>query len=220
MAYGLEEGNMVHVPQTYKYTELPKDIQEKVLKAHEAKACEYDDWWCEIYDDTMHDMRSKGIDIDDVPRSASSGIRFTGFGSQGDGASFTGWVNLKEFLEVHKDILMQVPELYHMLGTAGQEPLVDIECSLTRVDNRYFHEKTVEFRWDIQWVDDSLDWVVGEVNTVGDLMNFVEVDIEDICRGYMKDLYVKLCQEYDYLQSEQCLINHDLRYTADGEEVW
>ena len=204
----------------YTCIELQDDIKTKVLKDHEAKACEYDDWYADIYDTTRRELLDKGIDIDDVPRSASCGIRFTGFHSQGDGASFTGWVNLKEFLEAHKDILMQVPELYHMLGTVGQEPLVEIECSLTRVSSRYYHEKTVKFMWDIAWVDDSLDWVEGEPNTVGDLMNLVEVDIENTCRQYMKDVYAKLREEYDYLLSEQCLIDNDLRYTADGEEVW
>ena len=162
-------------------------------------------------------MLTKGIDIDHVPKSSSCGISFTGFHSQGDGASFTGWLNLKEFLEAHKDILMKVPELYHMLGTAGQEPLVAIECSLVRVNARYYHEKTVELIWDVQWVDESVD---DELIPIGDLMNFIEDDIQDQCRVYMKDVYVKLKEYYDYLLSEQCLIDNDLRYTAEGEEVW
>lgn len=211
--------NMVHVPQKlYTYNELPQeDIKAKVLKYHEVKACEYDDWYSDIYDDTRAEMLTKGIDIDHVPKSSSCGISFTGFHSQGDGASFTGWLNLKEFLEAHKDILMKVPELYHMLGTAGQEPLVDIECFLVRVNARYYHEKTVELRWDVQWVDESVD---DELIPIGDLMNFIEDDIQDQCRQYMRDLYKKLEVGYDYLLSEQCLIDNDLRYTAEGEEVW
>lgn len=212
----MSNADMVHVPQKlYTYNELPDEIKATVLESHRDRACEYEDWYCEIYDATMHEMRSKGIDLDDVPRSASSGIRFTGFGSQGDGASFTGWINLKDFMHAHIDLIIKVPELYHMLGTAGQEPLVDIECSLTRINNHYHHEKTVEFRWDVQWVDGDAGY-----EDVEHLMCYIEQDIQDICRGYMRDLYAELYQEYDYLQSEGCLINNDLRYTADGEEVW
>ena len=110
---------MVHVPQKlYTYNELPKDIQEKVLEAHEAKACEYDDWYADIYDTTRRELLDKGIDIDDVPRSASCGIRFTGFHSQGDGASFTGWVNLKEFLEAHKELFQGMLAQIHELLSA------------------------------------------------------------------------------------------------------
>ena len=200
----------------YTCIELQDDIKTKVLEAHEAKACEYDDWYSEIYDTTRREMLDKGIDIDYASQSASCGIRFTGFGSQGDGASFTGRMYLKEFLEAHQDILREVPELYHMLGTAGQQPLVDVECSLSRVSSRYYHEKTVEFRWDVTFPYHG-EHLYTKVNAY---MSCIRDDIQDICRGYMKDLYAKLSTEYDYLQSEQCLVDNDLRYTADGEEVW
>ena len=207
---------MSNVDKLYTYNELQDDIKTKVLEAHEAKACEYDDWYAGIYDTTRREMLDKGIDIDDVPRSASSGIGFTGFGSQGDGASFTGGVYLKEFLEAHQDILMEVPELYHMLGTAGQQPLVDVECSLSRVSSRYYHESTVTFVWDV-----TFPYHGEHLHTRANaLMACIEDDIQDICRQYMKDMYAELSTEYDYLLSEQCLIYNGLRYTADGEEVW
>lgn len=48
-------------------------------------------WWEETYAQAKEDAKDKGFDIDD--------IRFSGFWSQGDGASWTGSVNLSQFLD-------------------------------------------------------------------------------------------------------------------------
>lgn len=51
------------------------------------------EWWDFTYEQAKEDAKQKGFDIED--------IRFSGFWSQGDGASWTGTVNLKQFLEHH-----------------------------------------------------------------------------------------------------------------------
>lgn len=50
-----------------------------------------DDWYQSVYDYYVEEGLAKGFDLDD--------IQFNGFGSQGDGASWTGNVKLMPFIE-------------------------------------------------------------------------------------------------------------------------
>jgi hypothetical protein len=74
---------------TYHYNELPEDARQKA-RAHYIENWIYDDWYDHIYEDAKEEGASKGFDIDD--------IAFSGFWSQGDGAMWTGDVELPEFI--------------------------------------------------------------------------------------------------------------------------
>ena len=54
-----------------------------------------DDWYEEIYARAKEDAPARGFSINE--------IQFNGFSSQGDGASWTGYVDLADFIEYHND---------------------------------------------------------------------------------------------------------------------
>jgi hypothetical protein len=85
----MQESQLISEETTYHYNELPEYARQKA-RAHYIENWIYDDWYDHIYEDAKEEGASKGFDIDD--------IAFSGFWSQGDGAMWTGGVDLPEFI--------------------------------------------------------------------------------------------------------------------------
>lgn len=153
------------------------------------------DWWDFTYDEFKIEMQTKGITVND--------INFTGFYSQGDGASFTGRIDMAQFLKVHG------LEEHYMGATffAGQG---ELWADLTRGSSHYCHEHSVE----ATLVDDTYnnfdDDIRFEVYTrMEEVLNNEWQELEDevnkICRGYMQDLYRQLRDEFEALTSKEAI---------------
>lgn len=154
------------------------------------------DWWEFTYDDFKLEMLEKGITVAD--------INFTGFYSQGDGASFTGRIDMIQFLKVHN------LEQEYMAATffAGQG---ELWAELDRGSSGYYHENSVNV---CLILDNYNNFEEGSTRhevyaTMEEVMEMdwkdLETDVEDICRGYMQDLYSKLREEYEYLTSKEVI---------------
>lgn len=168
-------------------------LQNELIEKYRDINVDYD-WWDCTYEDFKIEMQTKGITVEDM--------NFTGFYSQGDGASFTGRIDMIQFLKVHE------LEQEYMAATffAGQGELwVDI----TRGGSRYYHEQSVNFNL---IADNFNNYEEGSTRyEVYDTMDTVlnsewkdlETEVTDICRGYMQDLYSKLRDEYEYLTSDE-----------------
>ena len=77
---------------TFKYHELPEDAKD-VARRNYIEHWIHDDWYDYIYTDAKDEGFDKGFDIDD--------ISFSGFWSQGDGAMWTGTIDLPKFITHH-----------------------------------------------------------------------------------------------------------------------
>lgn len=154
------------------------------------------EWWEYTYDEFKIEMETKGITVAD--------INFSGFYSQGDGASFTGRIDMIQFLKVHE------LEQQFMGATffAGQG---ELWAELQRGSSGYYHENSVgvclllDSYNNYDYEDDSTRYQVYE--TMQEVMDSEWKDLEEevgsICRGYMQDLYSKLRDEYEYLTSDE-----------------
>lgn len=78
----------------YKFNELDERAKSKVREWYCEHAMHHE-WWDDVYEQAKKDGEDKGFDIDD--------IRFSGFWSQGDGASWTGRVDMVQFLAANLD---------------------------------------------------------------------------------------------------------------------
>lgn len=76
----------------YKFNELSETAKQHAIDDYAQRSMDWE-WWDTVYEDAKEDGKALGYDIDD--------IRFSGFWSQGDGASWTGRVNLYTFIEKH-----------------------------------------------------------------------------------------------------------------------
>ncbi len=176
------------------------------------------DWWDCTYDHFAEDMRIKHIEVDKM--------LFSGFWSQGDGASFTGHItNSKAFMETH-DLTETYPWVTKLLAAGG-----DFDLRIERTSHHYVHENTVsayiasadmfcnlldsdEFRDLIttQW-DKNLDKEYDQL----------ESHVTEIIRDYCVDLYHRLEKEYDYLTSDEAvwdaIVANDLDVIEEMETV-
>lgn len=152
------------------------------------------DWWEFTYDEFKLQMLEKGITVADM--------NFTGFYSQGDGASFTGRIDMVQFLKIHE------LEQRFMAATffAGQG---ELWADIDRGNSRYYHENSivvtvVRDNYN-NYEEGSTRYEVYE--TMNDVLDAEHDDLEEkvteICRSYMQDLYSKLRQEYEYLTSRE-----------------
>jgi hypothetical protein len=154
------------------------------------------EWWDCTYDEFKLEMQSKGITVNEM--------NFTGFYSQGDGASFTGRVDMIQFLKVH--------DLDHkyMAGTFFAEQ-GELWADITRGSSRYAHENSVNIALTVDsynnYEDSSTRFEIYEtMQEVLDLeLPDLEKEIEGICKGYMRDLYAKLRDEYEALTSKEAI---------------
>lgn len=160
---------------------------------------EHVEWWDCVYDDFKEDMEKVGIEVDDMS--------FSGFWSQGDGASFTGYMRPKPFFEHHKlaDSFPWIAKLIEMGG--------DFTLRIERTSHHYVHENTVSA--ELSFADmfthvlprDDLRSAIAE-----QWDNLLEVEYSTICdtvtdivRGYCRDLYRRLEETYDYLTSDEAV---------------
>ena len=178
----------------------------------------FDDWCDCVYDHFTEDMKAKHIEVDKM--------QFTGFWSQGDGASFTGHItDNKAFFEEHK-LTESYPWITKLMSMGGAFSLL-----IERTSHRYVHENSVSvelmhtdmfsnvisqsgLRGAIaeQW-DTQLD---AEYCTIADA-------VTDIIRGYCRDLYQRLETEYEYLTSDDAvwdaIVANDLDKVDEEEEA-
>lgn len=139
-----------------KFKELSPKVQEKVIeRMYQRYADSIDDWWYEeVIEEFKDEMKRYGVE--DVE------VYFSGFGSQGDGASFEGIVNdqelfLKNALGIHESTpIIQIGDQKHSdkilndlvdLGfdylDSDKYKAEDLSISFNKIDSRYHHERTM-----------------------------------------------------------------------------
>jgi len=96
-----------------------------------------DDWWECVYDSFRDAGLAKGFDLDD--------IQFSGFSSQGDGASWTGCVYLISFIEHF--VTHEHPEFsrYTVLVELIRNTWVDPTMGVSRKSFYYNHSGTMSY---------------------------------------------------------------------------
>src|SRR6266516_6387233 len=78
----------------YKFDELSEDAKKRALEQMRDNNTEVGDWWQFVYEDWQTKLEENGF--------FAVTIYFSGFWSQGDGASFEGKVDVAKWLTVNK----------------------------------------------------------------------------------------------------------------------
>ena len=196
---------MTFTPKQLKLIEKHRDINV------------FDDWWDWTYDDFKTQMANKHIEVDDM--------RFSGFWSQGDGASFTGYIkDNARFLKDH-DLTETYPWITKLLKMGG-----DFTLKIERTSHRYAHENTIG----VDLIYTTMFCHMIEYNQRDDLRSAVadrwdqHLDEEyasicgvvaEIIRGYCRDLYEQLEEEYNYLTSDEAVWEAIESNELDEEET-
>ena len=180
------------------YKDLSDEAKEHAFKRHQEYAQSNDYYWWESTQDYWVE-KLEGLGI----HTHTTDIKFSGFHSQGDGASFTGYIDLKQFLEAHPEIKNNHTHLYLStvpFDTDSEDYCEYYDVALTRLSNNYCHDHFVHLgEWNLTCDINRRDYFEG-------LMANVESDIEEQCREYMRELYKGLEAEHDYQQSMECFL--------------
>ena len=193
------------------------------------------DWWDTIYEDWTNLLEERGI--------TNAKIQFSGFHSQGDGASFTGMIDLRTLMEwQHKVIQASNKEAGETRSTCTTSSLIDyypaiyisqlgfnkdeyaeFNFELKRSNIPYSHSNTIYLDHVFECSDGDLeDELLACGSGSSDVeLGGIEQDLEELCQDMMKDIYKDLENQYDYLCSKEAFIedcdNHDFIFDADGE---
>lgn len=188
-----------------RFNALPEDQRRRILDDHRDWYTE-GDWWDTTYEQFRYAMNEIGIHV--------SQINFSGFWNQGDGASFTGHIdNWSAFLDAH---LPSMPPAHReFLRCENHDFLMERRSPL-----RYRHEFTVSGNlmidvgsygdpdtWhELSPYDDPLRTAVWALQMQDFSVDELQVELEDIFRNHMRDLYKALEARYDDLQSDEVVL--------------
>ena len=184
-----------------KYTDLNEEAQARAFDTFRSYVDDLE--WAEgLLGDWVERLLEVGI------ITTRECIQWSGFWSQGDGASFTGEIYLRKFLESHPDIRLSHRELYMSTVPIGNEGVAcEYRPVITRHRHNYSHENTVHIgdcEVEAMWggEEESLE----QHTHYQELFTDAEQDIEEKCRYYMREIYSDLSDEYDAQSSMEAFL--------------
>lgn len=179
----------------FTYHELTEGAQQKVLEKLYDVNVGFGDWWDFVYEEWIEKLDKMGF--------YNVKIYFSGFSSQGDGASFEANVDIEKWLTVNKK-KSQFPHVWKIEKENG------IACSITK-SGHYEHEYTMG-------IDTSDSYYMDE--KTGSEMDELEKLILEDARGQARAIYKDLEQEYTWLTSKEAIVDtieaNDWIFLEDG----
>ncbi len=210
----------------YFFDELPEELQKEVI-AERSDYYVQDEWWDSTYENWKYKLEMMGFENID--------ISFSGFSSQGDGASFTARCDHQKILNT----LFMCNE--QNIGNLNQWrlwfELVEngpyFRFQVKRIIHHYVHENTIEpsieedmscFTQDIYEATNEKGQkyytsVFDEKVNLRHLEEMFSDFVKDLCR----EIYYSLEKNYEYLKSEEFikeeLMNSDDEFKVDMETM-
>lgn len=197
----------------YTFEELSDAAKEKARDWYREGALDYE-WWDSVYEDAGRIFAILGIDSSRVvslgggrTRVTSPDIEFSGFWSQGDGASFAGTYRYKRgsaraiarYAPQDEELQRIGRELMQLQKRHGYSLACDIIKS-----GRYSHEYTM----DIEGMDCGSETKSAMLELFRDLARWI---------------YRTLEAEYEYLNSDESvdemIVANEYEFTEDGERA-
>ena len=167
----------------FSFDELPEESQQKLIEGFREG---YDPDYSHIYDKFITDMSEKyGADI------KIDNIQWSGFWSQGDGASFTCSFDDEVLFPILKERLDDTSVSFL------EENNVELEAHSIRIQNNYCHENTVR---------GSVHLHCTHMCELDDDVRNLERMLTEIIREACFDLYQKLEEEYDRAASDEAIV--------------
>jgi hypothetical protein len=200
----------------FSYQELSAKAQEKARERF-CETLDYE-WWDSVYENAKAGGPERGFEIED--------IRFSGFWSQGDGASWTGSVNIKDFLDYHlKEDNPDFGRYFVLQAIVGEgSDWIERRTNVNRSGFHYVHDNMMRLESIGYNSLDSLDeddeerlQAEGPLQraNIYQLYKGADIDhlIEDLekwileeAQAYARQIYDDLESEHEHLTSEESLI--------------
>lgn len=192
---------MPHTIQTtvYYFNELPTDAAKEKALSWGRENEPSTDWDREILEEYQNEILPK-LGFEDAK------IQYSGFWSQGDGASFTCNVNIVKYCEANN-----VP-LRPRVKSLVESGKIDVSGNIFRHSNRYSHENTVVADFDAYKIIHP---------NIGRYMDEICNTVIGRAREVMREIYRRLEIEYDQLTSDEYIAElltlNEYTFTESGE---
>ena len=189
----------------YTFDELSPEAQEKALESHRDINVDDDFWYEHLIDHWKEKLEGYGITADE--------INFSGFCCQGDGASFTGYVNALDFLTKMKqeapDNWKEYKPLLDCLSIDWSHNLcLEMTGRITRHNSHYVHERSTSVHFEERWPHrpwTGFDhWKQEEkAKKVDSLISDFEKDFEEWMVDTNREIYKELEKEYYWATADE-----------------
>ena len=204
--------------QTYRFEELDDKAKEQVLESYRTDEWYPGDWWHEAaVEDFVEDRTKEGWDLE------TKDVHFSGFWSQGDGASFDGEVTCETWIKFHK-LEAKFPTIMKVLHNT--HPLT-AKIYTNHFGTYYCHSNTryLEIEEDGQldehiygWDDEAKEQAIME--KWNEEVMRLEGILEDNREELSQQLYSKLEKQYDYYMTDEAIkediMSNDNMFLANG----
>lgn len=189
--------------KVFKFEELSDKAKEKAREWYR-EASQNDTFYAEcVIEDVKEIAALMGIDIDK--------IYYSGFWSQGDGASYTGKYRYKKgALKAVKSHAPQDEELHRIakeLQDIQSKNFYKLSAHITR-SGYYYHENTMRFDFmrDGEYLYTTMAW---------------ESDLKEVLRDYAIWIYKQLEKSYEWENGDEnideTIIMNEYEFTEDGK---
>jgi len=191
----------------YSFDELDDEAKERAIEWYRNGNLDYE-WWDCTFEDVKEIGKILGIQVDR--------IYFSGFSSQGDGACFEGsYEYAKGSVKKIKEYAPKDAELHKIaLGLQQIQRLHFYQLGATvKQKGHYMHAYCTDIYVCDEWESSMINYSKSFVET--------EERVSELLRDFMHWIYKRLETEYDWLQSEEQVIEgikaNELEFTEDGE---
>ncbi len=197
----------------YSFDELSDHAQQKILETIRSE-------WHYLFE-TDEEWLIEDI-VENHPHITGMDIKYSGFHSQGDGASFTGNLDSEWAIDYIRENYGQEPSPTEQESRwNGSENLRYIGVSFERNSHHYCHENTVntELCDSVEWAVhiEENDRLVRECNKM--IPDFVEL-LEEYRRDLCNTIYDRLHIAYEHCYSDENIIElircHDYLFDEYG----
>jgi len=214
----------------FSYKELSAKAQQKAREWF-SESLDYE-WWEDTYNYAIEQGKERGFEIED--------IRFSGFWSQGDGASWTGRVDLKQFLEHHlKEDDPEYARYFVLQAILAENNGWTERCTnVNRSGYHYVHDNMMRLESidysglaNLEADDEERLQEEGPLQRadiyqlcegihIDDLMDKLETWVLEEAQAYARQIYSDLESEYEHLTSDESLIeaaeSNNWQFDEDG----
>lgn len=198
------------------FDQLSDEAKEKARENERRHMLDYDwwDWWDCVYEDAVRIGSLMGIEIDERTRPGRKepelSIYFSGFGSQGDGASFEGTYTPKPDAikaiqnETNDEELLRIATELTVLQVVAKLSGHGLRGARIKTQGRYAHSGGMY----VEVHDDLGEYVCEEPLT-------------DLMRAFADWIYRSLECESEYLTSDECIDERlrDETFDEDGDII-
>lgn len=183
------------------------ELLEKVLERNRFMHVDFDDWHDFIIEDFKEKIEAAGFNI--------SIIYYSGFWSQGDGAMF-------EYSSISQDLLKEFTDTLDLSPMRKGWILNNVYASAKGTQRgHYYHENSCshEIYWEID--NGDLNWDRPLYKWLESFADQFETFLVDKYIDFCGDIYHALEKEYDYLTSDEFIIqsfeDNDTHFLENGE---